>query len=461
MTTGAPTKIVLDVDRVAKRYYRNPLSSQRQASRVLFEAMLGRTRENANPQPGEITVVRDVSFTLRRGEAIGIIGGNGAGKTTMLRMLAGHVLPDAGAIRVYGTTGSMIDLTSGIKDTMSGRANIFLRSAILGRRRKDVEADLEEIIDYTELGAAIDAPVATYSSGMRMRLAFATTMFMRPDVLLVDEVLSVGDFRFRQKCLESIRMMRENAGFVLVSHSMGDVSRFCDRVLVLKGGAVAFDGAPDDAIAFYYDQQDRAAKKPKLPAAPVGAASGAAARPRYGDYIERRHLCDEVEARWLSAEGEALDGVRSGDRLRLRLSFRLLAPVRRLIVGVPIFGRDGEMVTALSSEQAGFAATPGADGRVEIEIDVPELRLTPGVYKAVLALHDGPEYLYRQLIGEITVVRGGLPKYWGSLVTPQRWSQTQGRVDAPTGARPEGAASDDAPDETGGRAEAGESVRET
>jgi len=403
--------IVLEVDKVWKRYSRNPLTSQRRAAQVLRESIFGPRKGKPVEMPGEIDVVRDISFKLGRGSALGVIGANGAGKTTLLRMLAGHVLPDRGAISVHGATGTMIDLTSGIKTSMSGRANIFLRSAVLGRRRRDVEADIDEIIDYTELRQAIEAPVSTYSAGMRMRLAFATTIFMRPDLLLVDEVLSVGDFRFRQKCLESIRMMRENAGFVLVSHSMGDISRFCDRVMVLAAGRVAFDGAPDDAIAYYYDAQEkRAAPKP------IKRKDG-----RYGEYIHRENTVRNVEAVWAAPNGILNNEVPAGGAISLRVRFTPNFDPRRLIIGVPLYADRGDMITALSSEQMKVRIDCASGSPAEVTVDVPEISLAPGTYKAVLAIVDGPEFLYRQPIDDLIVKEGPLPKYWGSFVLPQRW----------------------------------------
>lgn len=416
MSEQVEADIVLKVDDVWKSYSRDPLMSQRRAAHVLSESIFGSKGAPPKKMPGEIDVVRGVSFELRRGDALGIIGANGAGKTTLLRMLAGHVLPDRGAISVYGSTGTMVDLTSGIKDSMSGRANIYLRSAVLGRRRRDVEADIDAIIDYTELREAIDAPVSTYSAGMRMRLAFATTIFMRPDLLLVDEVLSVGDFRFRQKCLESIRLMRENAGFVLVSHSMGDVSRFCDRVIVMDKGRPAFDGAPDDAIRFYYDEQERSAAPAKK-----RNASG-----RFGDYIHKPHAVRDVEAYWTDAAGGKANSAPAGGRATLRLKFTLDLSPRRLIVGVPIYARDGEMVTALSSEQMQVAIDSKEGSPTEVDVELDDIPLAPGTYHAVLAIVDGPEYLYRQPLEDLVIRPGPLPKYWGAFVMPQRWKPKNG-----------------------------------
>lgn len=377
-----------------------------------MDSLFGFGRDGPKRRDGEVDILKGVSFSLKRGEALGVIGFNGAGKTTLLRMLAGHVLPDQGQVRVRGETGALIDLTAGLKDSMSGLANIFLRSAILGRRRRDVEANVDDIVAFTELGSAIHNPISTYSAGMRMRLAFATTVFMNPDLLLIDEVLSVGDFKFRQKCLERIRALRARSAFVLVSHSMNDISRFCDTVVVLDQGRVTFSGAPDDAIAFY----QRAAEKKATP-----AIQQKARRP-LGDFIHKSHAIADVSTEWQDGNGQAVESLPTGGRAVLRLRFTPLRRMRNLIVGVPIFSSSDEMLTALSSDQMSTVLDHEPGVPVEVEIEIGSLPLTPGDYRAVIAIVDGPEYLYRQPVDDLIVNRGPLPKYWGEFVMPQQWT---------------------------------------
>ncbi|WP_428406962.1 ABC transporter ATP-binding protein [Hyphococcus sp.] len=404
-------ELVLSVEDVWKRYASSTAASQKHAGAILWDAFAGFGVQPGKVPPGEKNVLCGVNFTLRRGEALGVIGFNGSGKTTLLRLLAGHILPDQGQVRIAGETGAMIDLTAGIKDTMTGRANIYLRSAIIGRKREEVAANIEEIISFTELGAAIDAPVYTYSAGMRMRLAFATTVFMNPDLLLVDEVLSVGDFKFRQKCLERIRALRQHSAFVLVSHSMNDISRFCDKVIVLEKGSVVFSGEPDEGIAFYH----RAAEK-KAPAKAPRMGN------ELGDFIHKEHALADVFAEWRNSEGAPCDKVTAGGQAFLSLKFTPLRPMRNLIIGVPIFSKRGEMLTALSSDQMQIKLDHEVGAPMEVEIEVSNLPLTPGAYRAVVAIVDGPEFLYRQQIGDITVYRGNLPKYWGDFVMSQKWT---------------------------------------
>ena len=397
--------VILDVNQVWKRYGSTPAVGQGKAARILFDSLLGFGAKGPVTGAGEQDIIKGLSFSLKRGEALGVIGFNGAGKTTLLRLLAGQLLPDQGQVRVRGTTGAMIDLTSGMKDTMTGRANILLRSAILGRRRKDVEANLEEIIDFTELGDNINSPVSTYS-------AFATTVFMNPDLLLADEVLSVGDFRFRQKCLERIRTMRDRSAFVLVSHSMNDISRFCDQVIVLDKGRAAFTGPPDEAIAYYYNESEKrtAPKKTYAEKRPLG------------DFIEKTHAVTDVSATWVDENGNETPSFRTGSPMSLKLRFTPLKPFRNLIVGVPIYSSRNEMVTALSSDQMQIRLDHEVGKPCDVQIDIDHLPLSPGNYRPVLAIVDGPEFLYRQPIDPFDVLRGDLPKYWGEFVIAQRWT---------------------------------------
>lgn len=401
---------VLEVDRVSKLYSRSPGENNDRMSRILWDTLRGRVSSVEQTLPREFWALKDISFSVKRGEAIGVIGFNGAGKTTLLRLLMGQIPPDSGEIRIAGSSAAMIDLSAGFQTNASGRENIYLRSAMLGRNRAEVERNMDAIIEFTELGDAIDAPLHTYSSGMNMRLAFATTVFVDPDLLIIDEVLSVGDFRFRQKCLERIREMRTRSAFVLVSHSMNDIQRFCEQAIVLKRGAIAFKGDSKEAVAFYQSMRDEAAKKtgPNIS--------------HLGTFIEKGHAIEGVEAAWLDGAGQPVKKLESGGELSLRVRFTVRHVPNRLIIGVPLFSAGGHFVTALSSEQSGYdiRVTPGE--RCEVTIKVPRMPLVPNVYSAVLAIVDGPEYLYRHRISDLSIVPGRQTKFWGDFVLDQSWS---------------------------------------
>lgn len=196
--------------------------------------------------------LKDVSFTIAPGEAFGIIGRNGAGKSTLLQVLAGVLSPTAGRVETPGRVAALLELGSGFKPDFTGRQNVFINAAVLGVPRAVAEARLDEILAFADIGAHIDQPVRTYSSGMFLRLAFAVTICLEPEVLIVDEALAVGDVFFRQKCYARLQsLMEKGVAVVLVSHAMNDVAQFCTRALYLERGQVKFLGPSMDAVKLY------------------------------------------------------------------------------------------------------------------------------------------------------------------------------------------------------------------
>ena len=193
-----------------------------------------------------------VSFDIRRGEAFGIVGRNGAGKSTLLRLLARTMRPNQGAVEVFGRTSTLLQLGVGMNSQLSGRRNIYLGSLAAGAKKAEVDSNFDSIVAYAELGEAIDRPVKTYSSGMFARLAFSVSMHMDPDILLLDEVLAVGDEGFRNKSMKTMQSLLDRSGtIVLVSHSLKQVEDFCDRALWLDRGAIQAIGAAEDVVASY------------------------------------------------------------------------------------------------------------------------------------------------------------------------------------------------------------------
>jgi ABC-type polysaccharide/polyol phosphate transport system ATPase subunit len=209
----------------------------------------GRDREGL--RDGEFYAVKDVSFELRRGECLGLIGHNGAGKTTLLKMLNGLIKPDAGTITMRGRVGALIALGAGFNPILSGRENIYINGSVLGLTKKEIDEKIDEIIDFSEIREFIDAPVQTYSSGMTVRLGFAVATALDPDVLILDEVLAVGDGSFRHKCYQRIDSLRNRAAIIFVSHNMPDVGRICQSAVVMERGRTIFQGSALNGIARY------------------------------------------------------------------------------------------------------------------------------------------------------------------------------------------------------------------
>lgn len=246
--------VLVKVEGVSKKFCRDLKKSLWYGAQDIFaELTPGRrnTQQHATLRPQEFWAIDNVSFELRRGECLGLIGRNGAGKTTLLKMLNGLINPDKGRIEMRGKVGALIALGAGFNPILTGRENIHINASILGLSKKEIDNKLDEIIDFAEIGKFIDSPVQTYSSGMQVRLGFAVATTLEPDIILLDEVLAVGDAPFRNKCYQRIGERRKTSGTILVSHTMDQVGQFCDRVLVLSSGHVEFDGNTTDGISIY------------------------------------------------------------------------------------------------------------------------------------------------------------------------------------------------------------------
>jgi lipopolysaccharide transport system ATP-binding protein len=226
----------------------------------------------------EFWAVKDVSFELRRGECLGLIGRNGAGKTTLLRMLNGLIKPDTGQIKMLGRVGALIALGAGFNPVLSGRENIYVNASVMGFGESEIEEKLEEIIDFAEIGDFIDAPLQTYSSGMQVRLGFAASTILDPDVLILDEVLAVGDTSFRYKCYRRMDEMRSRSAVIFVSHDMPNIGRICNLTMVMQKGQPIFNGSALEGISIYDElnedskEQSGAGKTVNYPIVDVAAS---------------------------------------------------------------------------------------------------------------------------------------------------------------------------------------------
>jgi lipopolysaccharide transport system ATP-binding protein len=222
------------------------------------------THDHDGLRPGEFWAVKDVSFELRRGECLGLIGHNGAGKTTLLKMLNGLIKPDRGRIEMNGRVGALIALGAGFNPILTGRENIYINGSVLGLSKKEIDEKLDEIIDFAEIGELIDMPVQNYSSGMQVRLGFAVATALDPDILILDEVLAVGDLAFRAKCFKRIGDIINSCSVIFVSHDLVQVSRICDRCLYLKQGVKIITDRSDKVISAYIKDSSKRPEQKSL-----------------------------------------------------------------------------------------------------------------------------------------------------------------------------------------------------
>ncbi|MEQ9626071.1 ABC transporter ATP-binding protein [Coleofasciculus chthonoplastes] len=245
-------EVVISVDGISKKFCRDLKRSLFYGVQDITTDLVGGRRQSEVLRPSEFWALKDVSFQLRRGEALGLVGANGAGKSTLLRIISGLIKPDTGLIKVKGRVAPLIALGAGFNPILTGRENIYANMAILGLSKKEIEERFDAVVDFAEIGDAIDAPVQTYSSGMAARLGFASAIHVDPDILLLDEVLAVGDIKFRAKCGRRLAEIREKGtSFILVNHKPAAILSICDSAVYLSQGKVVLKGETNLIIKQY------------------------------------------------------------------------------------------------------------------------------------------------------------------------------------------------------------------
>lgn len=278
-------------------------------------------------------VLNDISFSLKRGEAIGLIGHNGCGKSTTLKLLSKIMYPDSGSIRMYGRVSSLIELGAGFHPDMSGRENIYINASIFGLNRKEIDARLDDIIAFSELEEFIDNPVRTYSSGMYMRLAFSVAINVDADILLIDEILAVGDVNFQTKCFERLREIKaQGTAIIIVSHSLGQVEQICDRTIWIHEGQIKMQGIPRDVHLEYLKYMGKE-RTDALQNDGIGAGQKGS---RWGNgdaVIENVAMLD--------ANGNKLFAFKTGEDIKIQFDYVVKNAVKDAVFGIGIFRRDG------------------------------------------------------------------------------------------------------------------------
>jgi ABC-type polysaccharide/polyol phosphate transport system ATPase subunit len=437
--TTAPSAIELtNVSKVYRRY------SGRQFA-TLKSALLQRSILR-DLQPNEtFPALSDVSFAVPKGSTFGVIGRNGSGKSTALKVVAGITKPTSGTVQVTGRVSALIELGAGFHPEISGRENVFINGIMLGLSKREVEERFDQIVDFAELREFIDAPVKTYSSGMYMRLGFAVAIHVDPDVLLVDEVLAVGDEGFTHKCLDKFaEFRRRGRTILLVTHSLGLVERFCDEAVWLDGGRLHGDGDPKRVIGAYLSAVEKGeeqllasttakavASVSELPEPPSEEPRGAAPA------SDRRNMFEAVEGRWGSREieitavklfdrdGEPSFVFHSGDPMSIRMKVVAHAPATDFVFGVSIFNAEGVCCYGTNTfiEEMDPAALSGES---EVTFAVESLQLVEGTYKLDVAVHtvEGYPYDYHRLLYTFRV-KSRTPDV-GIYRPPHHWSFSSG-----------------------------------
>ncbi len=331
--------------------------------------------------PGDdVHALRDVSFEVAGGEAFGVIGANGSGKSTLLKLIAGTAKPTAGTLHVEGRVSALLEIGAGFHPDFSGRENAYLNGSLLGLPRAQMDAQLPSIEAFADIGRFFDAPVKTYSSGMYMRLGFAVAVHLDPDVLLVDEVLAVGDEYFQHRCFAKIEEFRRaKKTIVLVTHDLGAVARLCDRALWLDDGEVRSIGATRDVVNAYHLQVGEREQRERAARGEIGA--------RWGS--------KEVEitsARVLGPDGQPRGVLETGRPAAIEIGYRNNGGVRDAVFGVFVYRDDGTGVYGTNTLIDSVAVPDRATGVARFRVDA--LQLLPGAYDADIGIIDPQDRYY-------------------------------------------------------------------
>jgi lipopolysaccharide transport system ATP-binding protein len=324
-------------------------------------------------------VLRDITFNLGNGRMLGVLGANGAGKSTLLRLIGGIGRPDEGRIHVQGRIGGLLELGAGFHPDLTGRENIYVNGVVSGLTRREVTSRLEAIIDFAELEDAIDNPLRTYSTGMRMRLGFAVAIHTEPEVLLIDEVLAVGDVAFRRKCFERIEQFkRDGFTLVFVSHESNQVLELCDEALWLRDGRMVAYGDPDAVVNAYINEMSAAPRRTPAADSAVAPDQGVA----IGDDFDLRL----VNMKLLDESGTAVTELDRGDPLIVEIEYWAKQPVRNPIFGVSVKRSDNQLCCQMNTASAGMSLGT-LTGRGRIRLHLERLDLVGGRYHCAIGAY--------------------------------------------------------------------------
>jgi ABC-type polysaccharide/polyol phosphate transport system ATPase subunit len=398
--------------------------------RTLKSALLeGNLVRGLRPEQA-IAAVRDVSFTVARGEAFGLIGSNGSGKSTLLKIVAGILRPDGGAVVVDGRVAALIELGAGFHPEISGRENVYINGAVLGLSRREIAARFDSIVEFSGLGDFIDEPVKTYSSGMYVRLGFAVAIHTDPDVLLVDEVLAVGDESFSHRCVRKIEeLLAAGRTLLFVSHSLGLMESLCDRVAWLERGELRMTGEPRRVIDAYRqavaEAEGRLHREAKEHAEERAQETPAAADEPVGEVLRWGSRQAEIVGLRLLVSGEERYHLRAGEAVAIELEVEAYEPLADFVFGVALATPRGVEVWGTNTDLAGYRPAR-LRGRTRVVVECPALHLGAGEYLLDVAVHarDGTPYDYRRkaLAFSVTTARTGV----GVYAPPHAWRFGEG-----------------------------------
>ena len=396
--------IDLSFDNVSKRYLVKQELPAASGSNPLLNRLWALRRRTS-----DFWAVRDVSFQIPRGQAVGIIGHNGAGKSTILKLLANITAPTSGEIVINGRLSALIEVGSGFHPELSGSENVYLSGAILGMRRREIAAKLDSIFDFAGVRQFKDTPVKRYSSGMYVRLGFSIAAHLDPDILLLDEVLAVGDAAFQAKCLDRISQMKQaGTTIVFISHDLGAVESLCDRVILMQRGSIIGDGLPREMIDLY----ERSASRVSLSAPPPSEAERDGGKP-----------AEIVSIVITSGSEEGTQLFKTGEPLVLRVECEARTILEDVVIEAFFYNQEGDLRCQFTTEY-GDDTVNLAEGENLVEFCCPELPLNPGLYYLDATIRHrvasgGEEFDWKYRCAMLKVHPGKIVR--GDFYAPHEW----------------------------------------
>jgi ABC-type polysaccharide/polyol phosphate transport system ATPase subunit len=395
-------------DNVSKKF-----TLRHERARSFQEVALAFLRGQNNSRE-ELWALKDVSFTVERGKTVGVIGPNGSGKSTVLKLISRILEPTSGRIDVGGRVSALIELGAGFHPDLTGRENVYLNGSLLGFSRREMEAKFEKIVEFSELEKFIDVPIKHYSSGMHMRLGFAVAIHVDPDILLIDEILAVGDQAFQNKCLAKIAELKSQGVTILfVSHDLEAVRNLCTSAIWLENGMIQERGTTDRVIDSYLNNITTVTE------------ARLSQEQRIGNN-ENRWGSGEVEitdVKFLDAQGRERRAFKTGERMVVRLRYHAHIEVKRPVFGIAIYSSDGVHINGPNTKFSDYAVGSVA-GSGEIDYIVEKLPLLEGSYELSAAVYDQDglhAYDHQHRMHTFIVQRGTVKERYGIFYIAAQW----------------------------------------
>lgn len=420
LDSNLDSDVVLSVQGVSKKFCRSLKRSLFYGLQDIATELTGSRRQSEALRANEFWALQEVNLELKRGQALGLVGANGSGKTTLLRIISGLIKPDTGSVRIKGRVAPLIALGAGFSPILTGRENIYANMSILGLSKQEIDDRFDDVLAFAEIGDAIDAPVQSYSSGMAARLGFACAIHTEPDILLIDEVLAVGDVRFRAKCERRLaELLQKGTSFVLVSHFFQAILNICNTAVYLSKGQLVASGEARDIMDKY--EQD-------LFSIDIQKESGLLKFPEKTEYAslgaDISYLC------FKDCQGEILEYPTSGEPVTFCVGCRAHKAIAELslFIGTYQLGGEGGLIVHLSSfyDNQTFQVSPGD---YELQVQIPHLGLRPGSYEIRLYMKDGSIYMFDAYESFRFTVKGDKTVNRGLYYQPRTWNIVPNKID--------------------------------